>query len=383
MKQPRRYAQIAGWGKYVPANVLTNDDLSRMVETSDEWIRSRTGIGERHLAGDRESTSTMAVRAAEQALHVANVDPTALNLVVVATATPDYLFPATACLVQNALGARHAGAFDLAAGCSGFVYAIAMAANGIIAGAYETALVIGAETLSRIVNWADRATCVLFGDGAGAVVLKASAEPCGVLASVLGADGSGADLLTLPGSGFKEPVTRETRAAQLPHIQMNGNEIYRFATRTMSTVAQQVVRQAGMTLDQVDLLIPHQANARIIQSVAKQLKLPDEKVFVNLDRYGNTSAASVPIALCEAVDSGRLQTGQTLVMAAFGAGLTWAAAVVRWQPLPPEVKRSRRSALLRTLRLRLAPFHSLLRRLFRRVDTVVGEATGDSDKVTK
>lgn len=383
MKQPKRYAQIVGWGKYVPATVLTNDDLSRMVETSDEWIRTRTGIGERHVVGERESTATLAVRAAQQALDVADVDPGQLDLIIVATATPDYLFPATACLVQDALGARRAGAFDLSAGCSGFVYALSVAADGIIAGAYETALVIGAETLSRIVNWADRSTCVLFGDGAGAVVLRASLEPCGVVATVLGADGSGADLLTLPGSGFKEAVTAESRAAQLPHVQMNGNEIYRFATRTMSAVAQQVVRKAGMTLDQVDLLIPHQANLRIIQSVAKQLKLPDDKVFVNLDRYGNTSAASIPIALAEAVEAGKLQPGNTVVLAAFGAGLTWGASVVRWQPLPLEAKRSRWASFWRTLRMRLAPFFSRLRRVSRRVDTVVGEATGDRDSVTK
>jgi 3-oxoacyl-[acyl-carrier-protein] synthase III len=379
MSQARRYAQIVGWGKYVPATVLTNDDLAHMVDTSDEWIRTRTGISERRKAADRESSATMAVRAAEQALDVANVDPGDINLIIVATATPDYLFPSTACLVQDALAARRAGAFDLAAGCSGFVYGLALASDGIAAGAYDTVLVIGAETLSRIVDWSDRSTCVLFGDGAGAVVLKPSDRECGVLATVLGADGSGGELLYLPNSGFKEPTSPESRAARMPYVQMNGNEIYRSATRIMAVVAQQALHKAGMKLDEVDLLIPHQANLRIIQSVAKHLKLPDEKVFVNLNRYGNTSAASVPIALCEAVESGRLQAGNTVVLSAFGAGLTWAAAVVRWQPLLEEVKRSWWRRFWRWLRLRFAPVDSQVRKASRRADTLVGEATGDSE----
>lgn len=379
MKQLRRYAQIVGWGSYVPPNVLTNDDLSHVVNTSDEWIRTRTGISERHTAGVGESSATMAIKAAEKALEVANFDPQDIDLIVVATATPDYLFPATACLVQDALGARHAGAFDLGAGCSGFVYALAMASDGIAAGSYNSALVIGAETLTRILDWTDRSTCILFGDGAGAVLLKASQAPCGVLATVLGADGSGADLVALPHSGFKQPQTAEWRSQHVPYIHMNGNEIYRFATRTMGTVAQQALKKAGLTLEQVDLLIPHQANLRIIQSAAKQLKLDDDKVFVNLEKYGNTSAASIPIALCEAVDGGRVQTGKNIVFAAFGAGLTWGAVVVNWQPLPVEERRSRWARFKRALWRRLAPVQSGMRRTARRVDTVVGEATGDSD----
>jgi 3-oxoacyl-[acyl-carrier-protein] synthase-3 len=383
MSQVRRYAQIIGWGKYVPPTIVTNDDIAQIVETSDEWIRTRTGIRERRKAAEKESSATMAIRAAQQALDVAQVDVTSLGVIIVATATPDYLFPATACLVQDALGARQAGAFDLGAGCSGFVYALSVAADGIVAGSYDTALVIGSETLTRIVDWKDRGTCVLFGDGAGAVVLHASAAPDGILATVLGSDGSGGELLTLPGSGFKDPVTPESRSANMPYIQMNGNEVYRFATRTMGAVAQQALQKAGMTLDQVSLLIPHQANLRIIQSAAKQLKLPDEKVFVNLDRYGNTAAAAVPIALCEAVESGRLATGDIVVLAAFGAGLTWGAAVVRWQPLQREVKRSWWRSLLRWLRQRLAPVRSRARRVGRTVDTVVGEVTGDSEDVNK
>ncbi len=379
MKETRRYAQIVGWGRYVPAKILTNEDLARMVDTSDEWITSRTGIKERRVAASRESASTMAIRAAEKALEVADCDPTELDLVIVATATPDYLFPATACLVQDALGARRAGAFDLAAGCSGFAYGLGIAADGIIAGSYQTALVIGTEALSRIVDWTDRSTCVLFGDGAGAVVLRATSVPCGVLSTVLGADGSGAELLIFPGSGFREPVTPESRNGGVPKVYMNGHEIYRFATRTMAHATQQAIGKAGLTLDQIDLVIPHQANLRIIESVAKNLRLPGDKMFVNLERYGNTSAASIPIALCEAIESGRVRANANIVLVAFGAGLTWAASVVRWTP----GLRPRRPVWFRFfmwLRLRLAPFRSLFRRATRRVDAVIGDATGDKEQ---
>jgi 3-oxoacyl-[acyl-carrier-protein] synthase III len=378
MKQAKRYAQVVGWGKYIPPTVLTNDDLAAMVNTTDEWIRSRTGISERHTVSAKESAATMATRAAIQALAVASCDPVTLDLIIVATATPDYVFPATACLVQDGIGARNAGAFDLSAGCSGFVYALSLAADGIAAGSLHRVLVIGAETLSRIVDWTDRSTCVLFGDGAGAVLLQASDEPCGVLSTVLGADGSGSDLLQLPGSGYKRSVTPETRSAEMPYIQMNGNEVYRFATRIVGTAAQQAVQKAGLTLEQIDVLIPHQANLRIIQSAARHLKLPEEKVFINLEKYGNTSSASVPIALCEAVEAGRLQPGNHVVLVAFGAGLTWAAAVIKWSPLPPEATATRRGALLVGLRLRLAPVRSILRRTLRHLDTLVARVAGDS-----
>ena len=379
MSQVRRHARIVGWGKYVPPTVLTNEDLTHMLDTTDEWIRSRTGIAERHTASPKESVSTMAVRAAQQALEVANCDPATIDLIIVATVTPDYMFPASACLVQDALAARHAGAFDLSAGCSGFVYGLAMAADGIAAGSYNTALVIGAETLSRVVDWADRSTCILFGDGAGAVLLQASDKPSGVLSTVLGSDGSGGDLLMLPHSGYREPPSSESRSENLPHLKMNGNEVYRFATRIMGTVAQQAIQKAGLTLDQIDLLIPHQANLRIIQSAAKHLKLPEDKVFVNLEKYGNTSAASVPIALCEAVEAGKLAPGNILVLAAFGAGLTWAAAVVRWDPLSVEAKSSRWTAFMRALRLRFAPLRSGTHRVQRRLDGMLGGLLGDTE----
>jgi 3-oxoacyl-[acyl-carrier-protein] synthase-3 len=379
MSQVRRYARIVGWGKYVPSTVITNDDLAHMVDTSDEWIRTRTGIAERHTASSAESVSTMSVLAAQRALEVANCDPAALDLIIVATVTPDYTFPASACLVQDALAARRAGAFDLSAGCSGFVYGLAMAADGIAAGSYNTALVIGAETLSRVVDWTDRSTCVLFGDGAGAVLLQASDQPSGVLSSVLGSDGSGGDLLILPKSGYREPPSNGSGPEDQRHLLMNGNEIYRFATRMMATAAQQAVQKAGLTLDKVDMMIPHQANLRIIQSAAKHLKLPEDKVFVNLQKYGNTSAASVPIALAEAADDGKLTPGNILVLAAFGAGLTWAAATVRWDPLPVKAKGSRWTAFVRALRLRLAPLRSGAHRTERRLDTVLGGLQGDTE----
>ena len=360
-----RHAHIVGWGKYVPRRVLTNDDLAQLVDTSDEWIRTRTGIVERRVAEDEETTATMAVQAAQQALEVARLSPAQLDLIIVATATPDHLFPATACLVQDALGATHAAAFDLAAGCTGFVYGLAIAADLIAAGAYRIALVIGAETLSRIVDWTDRETCVLFGDGAGAVVLQAGEDEGGVLASVLGADGSGGGLLRLPAGGSKIPASERTVAERLHFVEMKGREVFRFAVRAMPAATREVLAKAGLSLADLNLLIPHQANQRIIEAATKSLNLAAETVYSNLARYGNTSAASVPIALCEAVEEGRLQPGHLVVMVGFGAGLTWGATAIRWtRPLPAPLPRWRR--LLRRLRYWLAGWRSGLRRLWRR-----------------
>ncbi len=330
-------AHVAGWGKYVPSRVLTNDDLSRMVDTSDEWIVTRTGIRQRHIAGEEETTATMAVQAAREALEGAEVSPGQIDLIVVATATPDYLFPSTACLVQDALGATHAAAFDLAAGCTGFVYALAVAAAMIEAGAIQTALVIGSETLSRITDWTDRNTCVLFGDGAGAVVLRAGPDEGGVLAAVLGADGSGADLLMLPAGGSRMPASHHTVSERLHFIKMQGRDVFRFAVRVIPAATRDVLRRAGLSPEDITLLIPHQANGRIIEAAMKDLKLPPEKVYNNLERYGNTSAASIPIALCAAVEEGRLGLADLVVCVGFGAGLTWGAAAIRWthpRPLP-------------------------------------------------
>ena len=327
----RRYAQITGWGMYVPERVVTNDDISQIVDTTDEWIRSMTGIRERHIAADaRDTTASLSVRAARSALRVAGVSPSQIGLIIVATVTPEALFPSTASLVQDALGAAHAGAFDLSAGCSGFVYGLSLANDVVRSGSADHVLVIGAETLSRITDWTDRNTCILFGDGAGAVVLSVCDEECGVLASVLGSDGSGGDLLTVPAGGSRCPTTLETVRNGDHFIKMNGREVFRFATTIVPKATETVVQKAGWQLADVAQIVPHQANSRIIESSAKRLGLPEEKFFVNLDRYGNTSAASIPIALCEAIQQGRIRPADKLVLVGFGAGLTWAAVALKW-----------------------------------------------------
>ena len=360
------YAHVVGWGKYVPPRVLTNDDLTQMVATSDEWIRTRTGIRERRLVAEGETTASMAIRAAQEALDVAQISPAQLDLVIVSTVTPDHAFPATACLVQDALGAGHAAAFDLSAGCSGFVYGLGVAAHLLCSGAYETALVIGAETLSRITNWADRATCVLFGDGAGAVVLQAGENEGGVLSTVLGADGSGGDLLSLPAGGSKYPASHKTVSEGQHFIQMKGREVYRFAVKKMPAATREVLEKAGLETSDIDLLIPHQANRRIIEAAVRSLELPPEKVYVNLDRYGNTSSASIAIALSEAAENGLINPGDLVTCVGFGAGLTWGAAAIRWtRPQPLPLPRWR--LWLRRFRYTLAAARSTLRRVGRRL----------------
>jgi 3-oxoacyl-[acyl-carrier-protein] synthase-3 len=334
----RLHAQVVGWGRYVPRRVVTNRELSQRVDTTDEWIAERTGIRERRLAAPDEFTSTMAVAAAEQALRVASADPLDIDLIIVATATPDYPFPATACLVQRDIGATRAAAFDLGAGCSGFIYALTVGAQAIESGACREVLVIGAETLSRVTNWTDRGTCVLFGDGAGAVLLRGGNGQGGIVATHLGADGSGADWLILPAGGSRHPASPETVAANLHTIQMDGQKVFRFATKAIPSATRKLLERAAITLDQVDLVIAHQANSRILESAAERLGLPKEKMFTNIDRYGNTSAASIPIALCEAIEEERLLPGQRAVLVGFGAGLTWGAALLEWAG-EPVVKR--------------------------------------------
>ncbi len=374
-----RYAHIIGWGKYVPPNILTNAELAKTVDTTDEWIRERTGITQRHIASSKESTAMMALHAAREAIEVADVNPAEINLVIVATATPEYIFPATACLVQDAIGAAHAGAYDLEAGCSGFVYALSTAAGMIRGGMFDTILVIGSETLSRVVDWSDRGTCILFGDGAGAVVLRGSDEPGGVLASILGSDGSGGELLMVPGGGSKHPAGPDTVLSKMHTIKMHGREVYRFATRVMASAARQVVEQAGWALDQIDLFIPHQANVRIIDSAAKALKLPPDKVFVNLERYGNTSAASIPIALCEAIDAGKVKPGDHLVMVGFGAGLTWAACAIQWSAAKHGATPPPRAAASR-LRYGWSGIKSIVARISRHVDALVSRLIDFSER---
>ena len=369
-----QYAHIIGWGKYVPPNILTNADLAKTVDTSDKWIREMTGIAQRHIASSKESTAMMAVHAAREAIKSAGIAPEEIDLVIVATATPEFPFPATACLVQNALGASHAGAFDLEAGCSGFVYALTVSVGMIRSEMYKTILVVGAETLSRIVDWHDRATCVLFGDGAGAVVLRASEEPGGVMSAVLGSDGSGGELLMVQAGGAKHPAGPDTVLDKLHYVKMNGREVYRFATRVMASAAKQVVERAGWTLEQIDLFIPHQANLRIIDSAAKSLNLAPDKVFVNLERYGNTSAASIPIAVCEAIDAGRIKPGDHIVMVGFSARLTWAASAIQWTAHKPGTGALRHRAATGRLRYLWSGLKSFGTRLARHADATVSKA---------
>jgi 3-oxoacyl-[acyl-carrier-protein] synthase-3 len=313
---------------YVPPKVVTNADLEKLVQTSNEWIVSRTGIRERHIAGEGETTRTMSVTAAQAALQRAGLTAADLDLIIVATSSPDYLLPPVSSQIQHELGAE-CGAFELTAGCTGFVYGLSVAHQFIAAGSYDTVMVIGAEIISRAVDWTDRNTCVLFGDGAGAVILQATDQPTGVLSFVLGSDGSGAEHLIVPGGGAVNPLSQRVLDQRQNFIHMNGREVFRFATRVLGRAAQEAVLKSGLSSDDIALLIPHQANLRIIQVAQRELGLPDEKVFVNLDRYGNTSAASIPIALCEALAAGRCKDGDNIVLVGFGAGLTWASAVVR------------------------------------------------------
>ena len=326
----KNYAAIRGWGMYAPEHVMTNDEMATFVDTSDEWIRSRTGIAQRHILADDETSSTLATNAARQALAQADLPADQLDLIIVATCTPDYLLPSTACLVQDALGAKNAAAFDLGAVCSGFMYALVTGTQFVETGSYRNVLVVGTESLSRFLNFKDRTTCVLFGDGAGAVVLQANAAPAGVLSFVLNAQGSGAHLIKIPAGGSAAPGMRGALAEEDYYIHMSGGEVYQFAVRTMSEDAAGAIRKAGLTPEDIDLIIPHQANIRIIEAVSKRLDFPMDKFFVNIDRMGNTSAASIPMALCEAVAAGRVQPGANLVFVGFGSGLTSGATVVRW-----------------------------------------------------
>lgn len=326
-------AVVTGWGKALPERVLSNADLERLVQTSDEWIVARTGIRERRLAAPGESTADLALAASRQAIATAGIAAEDLDLVIVATVTPDMFMPSTASLVQHRIGASRAGAFDLGAACSGFVYAFNVAAQFIQAGTYRNVLVIGADTLTRMLDFTDRGTCILFGDGAGAVVLQATDEPVGVLSTVLGSDGSGAQYLYVDGW---QGVSNEPSSEWLgrPYIKMNGREVYRFSVEIIGEVSSQAIEKAGLTYDDIDLLIPHQANTRILDAAAKRLSLPREKIWSNLDRFGNTSAASVPICIAEAAELGCLQPGMHLVLIAFGSGVSWAASVVRWGGKP-------------------------------------------------
>jgi 3-oxoacyl-[acyl-carrier-protein] synthase-3 len=324
-----KYSKLTGWGMSVPENVLTNHDLEQLVDTSDEWIVSHTGIRERHIAAEGETTSTLSVAAGRQALERAGVAAKDLDLVIVATSSPDHFLPPVSSQVQHGLGAKRAGAFTLTAGCTGFAYALATAHQFIATGAYRNILVIGTEIISSFVNWDDRTTCVLFGDASGAVVLQASDEPSGVLSFTLGSDGSKASSLIVRGMGSAMPISQEVIDNNWHKIEMDGRTVAKFAVRMLPRAAAEVTAAAGLTMDDIDLFIPHQSNIRLIELAQRQLGLPSEKVFINLDRYANTSAAALPVALCEALDSGRVTEGDTVVLVGFGGGLTWAGITLQ------------------------------------------------------
>jgi len=325
-----RTAVITGTGMSVPERIVTNRDLEQLVDTSDEWIRTRTGIQERRIAAAGEGVSRYAGEAARLAIEAAGVAPAEIDMIILATVTPDMPIPATSCLLQHQLGCVNASAFDMQAGCSGFIYAQSVAKQFLLTGRCRHVVVIGAELLSKYLDWKDRATCVIFADGAGAVVMSAGEAPRGVLASALHTDGTMTDFICLPGGGATNPPSAETIERRLHYIRMRGNETFKMAVRSLEDVCREVLSASGLTTDDVDWFIPHQANRRIIDAVGHRLGIDESRCFVNIERYGNTSAASIPIALDEAVRAGKVERGDVVLMAAFGAGLTWAGSVVRW-----------------------------------------------------
>ena len=326
----QRTVSIIGTGSYVPEKILTNEDLSRMVDTSDEWITTRTGIKQRRIAAKDEHTSDMAAKAALQAIEQAKISLAEIDLILVATATPDMLFPATACFVQKKIGATNAACLDISAACAGFLFGVEIAQQFITSHTYDTVLVIGADKLTAITNWSDRNTCILFGDGAGAAVLRHRGGSHGVISTHIGSDGQYTDILFMPGGGSRCPITRENVDLNLQTIHMTGKEVYKHAVTAMLSAARKALEQAGLRIEDIACVIPHQANMRIIEAIADRLGIPLEKFYVNLDRYGNTSAAAVAIALDEANRSGRIKPGDYILMVVFGGGLTWASTVIEW-----------------------------------------------------
>jgi 3-oxoacyl-[acyl-carrier-protein] synthase-3 len=325
-----RTCSITSVGSYVPERILTNADLEKMVETSDEWIQSRTGIKARRIAAKDEFTADMASKAALKAMERGHIKPEQIDLIIVATITPDMPFPSTACLVQHKIGARRAAAFDIEAACSGFIYGLEIGQQFIMSHTYDTVLVIGAEKLSTIIDWKDRNTCVLFGDGAGAAIMQNRPNSHGLLTACMGADGTKAELLSMPGGGSRCPATPESLAAGLHYLRMDGKETFKNAVNAMMTAAQEALRRCELDITQIKCIIPHQANRRIIDAVGERLGARPEQIFVNLEKYGNTSAASVAIALDEAVQSKWIHRGDLIMLLVFGAGLTWGAAVIEW-----------------------------------------------------
>ncbi len=362
-------AHIIGWGKYLPSKIVTNAELAQTAGIDAEWVKTRTGIETRHVAEPTQASADMATRAARAALELADISPSDLDLIIAATNTPDYWFPATACLVQDALGANRAGAFDLAAGCSAFVYSLVVADRFIRSGAYRNILVVGVETVSRILDWRDK-LCAYFGDGAGAVVLTGSEQPGGLLGFALSSDGSGGDLLILPGGGTRHGITQQVLDQGLQYGQMDGRAVYRYGLRAMVWMGERALRQARLKIEDIDLFIPHQTNLQLIQQVSQKLHVPNNKVFVNVARYANISSAAIPVSLCDAMEAGRIQPGNRLLITAFGGGLTSAGLVWQWsQPLPhkpmPFIKR-----LGHALWDAQAAFRSRFFRLEHRLDTL-------------
>ncbi len=329
-KAPPRSVHIVGTGSYVPQRVLRNADLEKLVDTTDDWIVTRTGIRERRIAAENECTSDMGAQAALRAMEQAGVRGEDIDLIICATLTPDMPFPATACLIQQKIGAKRAAAFDMEAACSGFLYAVEIGQQFITSGTYNTVLVIGAEKLSTITDWEDRSTCVLFGDGAGAAVLRSSGQTHGILTTCMGADGSQSDILLMPAGGARYPASKESVSGRMHYLKMAGKEVFKNAVVAMQTAAEEALRKCNLTIQDIQCVIPHQANIRILEALADRLGAPMDKVYVNLDRYGNVSAASVAIALDEAARAGRFQRGDLILLVVFGSGLTWAAAVIQW-----------------------------------------------------
>ncbi len=364
-----KYAHIVGWGSFLPDRILTNTEIALTVETTDEWIFSRTGIRERRVAGAQETTATMAFEAVARAIHVADLHPSQIELIIVASSTPEYIFPSTACRVQDYLGATRAGAFDLSAACSGFVYGLNMASQAIGTGSVRNAIVVGTETMTRVTDWKDRGTCILFGDGAGAVVLKGSSVPGGVMASTMRSDGSGGDLLNLPAI-YHNPVPSLGpeylgNGQMKGTIRMSGRQVFRFATSVIVDAIEDVLKKAELTMDDIALIVPHQANRRIIETSAKKLGISTDKFYLNLETRGNTSAASIPLALCDAVNEGLLKPDDNVIFVGFGGGLTWAASVVKWDVTPPEISVAGRE--WRRARYISARGRSRIRKLSRKV----------------
>ena len=331
----QRYARITGWGRYVPSRRLTNYDLEQIVDTSDEWITHNTGIRERRIAEPQETAVDMALEASRIALERAQVRPEDLNLIIFATSTPDYFVPAAASLLQDRLGARGVPAFDLTAGCTGSIYALVTATQFIKTGMYERVLVVGSETVSPGIDYTDRNTAIMFGDGAGAVVLEASNSPTGILSFELGSDGALWDALYCPGGGGANPFSQKVLDNRENYLRMDGKRVFKFAVKTMTRSIQNVVESSGLPFSEIDFLIPHQSNLRIIEMITNRLKMDPNKVMVNLDRYGNTSAAAIPIALAEAADQERIKEGDHVVLAGFGSGMTWGSVVMHWEPTRP------------------------------------------------